>query len=496
MRICMLKQEELPKAMQLLWEVFAECTAPLYSPQGVEEFRSFIEIEHISKLYIQKQMFFWGAFENDVLLGVSAVYASGHISFLEVRPAYQNQGIENALFQNMQQFCAQKLGNMRMNVHAAPNAVIKYQSLGFQISANEQQQNGVRYVPMEYIIRAADIKAEIKKSHIGLMGGIILALVIVAIFVVVILSRAAQKGISDYKNRIETEDSRKDNSRTEIEDNRKDNSRTETEDNRKDNSRTKPEDNRKDNSRADSDDDEIDSIPAYLAENLSYSIDEKEYYKVESSDKTNVHMDIQYPQITGLEGDKAEEINKLLEDCAMDIADQLYLNPNEKVKEIIQDLDYPHLESKVRYKITYMSEDIISVVFEDEYFFGSIYAEFCDLRTRTINLKSGTVYEIKDIVNLDDDFMNAWYDSVKAAEPEATVIDLISLEEYKRVFEGEVVESRYTNAFYLKEDGIDIGLTYHYGKDGLIVRGWMEAPFTFDEIADYKSDSDLWRYVE
>ncbi|HIU76699.1 MAG TPA: GNAT family N-acetyltransferase [Candidatus Pelethocola excrementipullorum] len=190
MRICMLKQEELPKAIQLLWEVFAECTAPLYSPQGVEEFRSFIEIEHISKLYNQKQMFFWGAFENDELLGVSAVSTSGHISFLDVRPAHQNQGIENGLFQTMQQFCAQKLGNMRMNVRSAPNAVIKYQSLGFQISADEQQQNGVRYVPMEYIIQAADIKAEIKKSHIGLIGGIIVALVIMAIFVVVILSRA------------------------------------------------------------------------------------------------------------------------------------------------------------------------------------------------------------------------------------------------------------------------------------------------------------------
>lgn len=180
----------------------------------------------------------------------------------------------------------------------------------------------------------------------------------------------------------------------------------------------------------------------------------------------------------------------------MQSVEMMYLNPNEDMKEFLLQQGSELLASEVRYKVTYMSKDLISVVFEDLYFMGSVYSQYQDLRTVTINLKDGKLYEIKDIVKLNDEFMSAWLKSMKKEAPEERVVDLISLEDYKKVFEGEHVDNRYYNAFFLKDGGLEIGLSFHYGDGDLLSRGWMTAPFTNEEIAPYKTDSGLWKIVE
>lgn len=471
MNIRMLEQRDLLSAMHLVWDVFVENTAPLYSAEGVAEFQKFIKIDHITDLYNRREMYFWGAYEGNDLVGVGAMYKSGHVSLLDVGTRYHHQGIGRALFETMKQFCAQNLGLMRMTVNAAPNAVNYYQSYGFQMNAQEQTQNGIRYVPMDFLISLAEIQPQTKKSQTGLIIGVVALVAIVIIVALVIFGRfminVFNNEMNSFRYRDEWEDSWYDNDYD-----------------------------------YDYDDDYdetkygIEGIPVYEADDVSYSVDDELYYKDNYGSSVQMCMDIEYPQLTDLDSEHADKINKILEDCAMETANALYVNPTNEVKEFLLEQGQTYIGSEVRYKITYMSDDIICVVFDDHYFWGSIYAEFHDLRTRTINLKDGTVYEIKDIVNLDDAFMDAWYDSMKEEVPEATVTDDLSLDVFKKVFEGEFVENRYSNAFFLKDGGIEIGLSYHYGDDDTISRGWMTAPFTWDEIASYKKDNGLWKIVE
>ena len=43
MEIRQLRETEMEEALQLVWEVFCAFEAPVYSAQGVEEFRSFLQ---------------------------------------------------------------------------------------------------------------------------------------------------------------------------------------------------------------------------------------------------------------------------------------------------------------------------------------------------------------------------------------------------------------------------------------------------------------------
>jgi len=469
-----LEKVELLSAMHLVWDVFAEYTAPLYPPEGVAEFQSFIKIDNIMNLYDRQELILWGAFEGPEMLAVGALYRNGHIALLDVRGTYQNQGIGMAIFQTMKQYCAQTLRLMRMTVNAAPNAVAQYQKFGCQISAHEQIQNGIRYVPMEYMISPSEIQRNTKKPQAALIIGIVAAVLFLGSVVVILAATGWFNTVDNQPDDYTWNDewgSDWDNAF---------------------------EDDYGDGAQSDSGDDKlgIRSIKTYEASGLKYSIKDDSYYEEDTADSYEMCMDVQYPVIEGLNSEKSEEINQILRDCAMQTADSLYVNPSQEMKEYLMEQDYIYMGSEVRYKVTYMSEEIICVVFEDHYFWGNIYQEYGDLRTRTINLKDGTVYEIKDIIDLDDDFMDAWYKSMKEEAPDVDMTDLILLDDFKKIFEGEALEGRYYNAFFLCDGGLEIGLSYHYGDDDQISRGWMTAPFTFNEIAPYKSGNNFWKIVE
>lgn len=474
MSIRMLEQRELLSAMHLVWEVFAENTAPLYSPEGVAEFQRFIKIDHITELYNRREMYFWGAYEGTELRGVGAMYQNGHISLLDVKTVYHHQGIGRALFEAMKQFSTKNLGLTRLTVNSAPNAVDLYRSFGFYMNAQEQIQNGIRFVPMDYVISSTDIKQYNKKSHTGLIIGIVVAAVILLTIVAAIIFRYFVNFVNDRYDSYTYGDGWNDDSWDDDYDYYGDDD---------------------DYTYEEEDNSGIESIPVYEAADLSYTIETEDYFEEEYGTQVQMCMDIEYPQLNGLDSEHADEINQILKDCAMEMANTLYLNPSEEFKGYLLEQQYAYIGSQVRYKVTYMTEDIICVVFQDDYFTGTTSDRYYDLRTKTINLKEGTVYEIKDIVNLDDDFMDAWYTSMKAEAPYVTVTDLISLDDFKKVFEGEYEGDEYASAFFLKDGGLEIGLSYHYSDEENASVGWMTAPFTWDEIASYKTNSGMWKIV-
>ena len=57
MEIRILNQQEILPALHLVWEVFAEETAPRYTPEGVAEFQKFIKYENLLPMLLQAKYF-------------------------------------------------------------------------------------------------------------------------------------------------------------------------------------------------------------------------------------------------------------------------------------------------------------------------------------------------------------------------------------------------------------------------------------------------------
>lgn len=136
-----LTADELPSALSLIWDVFCEFDAPLYTEEGVRQFRKALNDGERNKT-----LNFYGAFDGDDLVGVIAVRKPQHIGFFFVRSDHHRCGIGKRLFETMRcDFTVQEF-----TVNASPYAVEVYKHLGFSATDAEQTENGLRYTPMKY----------------------------------------------------------------------------------------------------------------------------------------------------------------------------------------------------------------------------------------------------------------------------------------------------------------------------------------------------------
>lgn len=152
MEIRKLNRQEVRPALQLIWEVFLQDVAPVYTEEGIEEFRKTIEYETIFPMYMNEEIAMFGAFEGEELIGTISVKKIGHIFLFYVKSSCQGRGAGRQLFQAVYQHCANGLGVSRMTVNAAPDAVPKYMRMGMKPVMTEQQVKGMRYIPMEMAV--------------------------------------------------------------------------------------------------------------------------------------------------------------------------------------------------------------------------------------------------------------------------------------------------------------------------------------------------------
>ena len=142
MEIRKLTPDELPAALDLIWETFLQFEAPDYAAEGVQSFKAFLDDRStIATLE------FSGALDEGELLGVLAVnQGRRHICCFFVRAQRQKQGIGRKLWEYL-------LANSReecFTVHSSPYAVPVYHKLGFVDTGTEQVSDGIRYTPMKY----------------------------------------------------------------------------------------------------------------------------------------------------------------------------------------------------------------------------------------------------------------------------------------------------------------------------------------------------------
>ncbi|MEG2839243.1 MAG: GNAT family N-acetyltransferase [Lachnospiraceae bacterium] len=476
MEIRLLQQHEVRTALHLVWDVFAEYIAPTYTRVGVEEFRNFILYDKIMASKNRGELVLWGCFDGQELLGVSAMKNIGHINMLYVRTEYQRQGIGKQLFEKMKEYATQVIRIPKLTLYAAPSAVVVYEHMGLYATGPEQQHNGIRYIPMEFTILITENRpGELKKKNrtpiyiaIGvLVGSILLAIITLGVLTV------SHVGKSIYESRTAiTELPNRPGVGNKLEE-------------------LIPEENETDKTV----DEKITDYDAYKADGLSYDVTEETYAYSDQGKRTHIDYNVAYPQLENLEDGEMEQINTILKECAMETVNAQYLNPTEEMKESILKQQQAILASEVTYKITYMDQEFMSVVFQDHYFDGNQAEQYLTLRTRNINLKDGTLYHIEDIIDgtqMAGDYRNKIsekYDARNEAED-------ITKKQYATMLQGETIKD--TNLmgmadFFVTEDGIEVGVSYEYmtGETGTI--GWMTVPYDTNELKTYAKDSEFWK---
>lgn len=119
------------------------------SAASVQPFLATFRADAIAKLLADPAFFCLCAEGADGLLGVLTLHLAAdipaHVHHLFVHPAAQRRGLARALWQAAQ---GRLPAATAVTVNASEYAVPVYQRLGFVVSADVMERNGVRYVPM------------------------------------------------------------------------------------------------------------------------------------------------------------------------------------------------------------------------------------------------------------------------------------------------------------------------------------------------------------
>lgn len=481
MNVELLKERQLAPAVSYIREYRQEHSGP----DSPEQYELLLSDEAWMKRFHSGELIFFGCYENEMLLGTAVLDNTGHIIFLCVKKQWQNQDIEKMLFDRILQHCHLKLVRMQITVNAAQQDVHLYHALGLTPYSTKQSISGDIFVPLEYLITASSVHKQITEKPTGIMLVVILGICALAIGLLIVLGVQLQKQITHSKFYVIAKENRDTKTRNSL---RKDSA----------SSLSNPVNEEQNVSSPPAEDEQsLDDFNAYVASNLSYTIDEDSYIEQKSESDKEIDFHVLYPQIKSIDQNMEQEakVNSYIRDCAMNTADQIYLAPSEQAKELFEDTEtYNYFCSKVTYKITYMDENLISIVFQDHYFLGSLYAEFYDLRTVNINLNTGQFYLLPEILKTDYNFTEYWLSKMVAKEPDSQVLAELETEQFQKMLSGELGDNRYFTNFFVDDDGLGMSFTYHFrsSDDKRILRGWMSSTCPREEIAAYANDIDFW----
>lgn len=479
MEIRILNQQEILPALHLVWEVFAEETAPRYTPEGVAEFQKFIKYENLLPMLQSGGIIFFGAYEGPELTGTLALMSDGHIALFFVRKNWQRKGIGRMLFQSAYNFAAQRLGVRKLTVNSAPSAVEAYLHLGMQITGEEQTQNGITYVPMEVFVIPGLVQPVKKSKKPVILAAVIGACLLIAVGVAgFFLVRNVASMMEQSARSREAYDYFGDGGGYYDDggDFGNDSSQDDTEELTG-----------------------IDAIEEKIADDLSYELEE-DVYSENGEQNSTVMIDfyVNYPVISGMEDTQVQDaVNETIQKTAMQTVDEIYENPSTEIRDRVLQASTPALISYVEYKVCYASNDFISIVFGDNSYKGS--EEYYDpgLRTLNISLKDGAVYQVKDIVDLSGEFLNEWAQGMRDEADNEEFLSELDQDAMKSMLEGNSEDGAYVPNFFVCADGIEIGFDLNYPEGDANDLGyiWVTAPFELEELEAYQTDSEFWSMI-
>ena len=238
--------------------------------------------------------------------------------------------------------------------------------------------------------------------------------------------------------------------------------------------------------------DTVRDIPVYQAENLSYQVKEKTYAS-ESAPEKRFYTSFEgvYPEISGMKNARAEEkINKAIEDAARETERRFVTEPSMEVKKYMVS-KAPVVASKAEGRLTFATEDLISVVIEEKAIAGDQNRTRMALYSRVLDAKTGDIYTLSDVVKTDEAFCRMWKKKLQKAYPDLKLFDQTDEKALSEKFQkGEWhPENCLQSVFFLTKDKVEIGFSY-YRDDGK--NGYVTVDMTPQDLAHYQKDKTFW----
>ena len=146
--------KDVERALTLVNAVFSEFVAVEYSEQGRNTFASYLEnkLQEVSTDLNTGRKKMWGYYQGDEILGVIATQDTSHISLMFVDKAHHGRGIARQLFQTILEEVSENQSVTQITVNSSPYAVKAYESLGFVKTEEQQEKDGILFVPMKRLL--------------------------------------------------------------------------------------------------------------------------------------------------------------------------------------------------------------------------------------------------------------------------------------------------------------------------------------------------------
>ena len=143
-------EKDLQRALDLVNRVFSEFVAVDYSEQGRSTFESYLEgkLREVSASIKSGEKRIWAYCRENEILGVLATQGTSHISLMFVDKQYHKQGIARQLFDVALDWFKKNKDVKQITVNSSPYAVEAYEHLGFVKTDEQQEKDGIIYVPM------------------------------------------------------------------------------------------------------------------------------------------------------------------------------------------------------------------------------------------------------------------------------------------------------------------------------------------------------------
>jgi hypothetical protein len=210
-------------------------------------------------------------------------------------------------------------------------------------------------------------------------------------------------------------------------------------------------------------------------------------FEFEDAIFTSGNITVKYPRIVSLNDEvRREALNKLIADTALRDIEAI---KNEDIAEY-----------EIVYKVTYNTQEVISIRFDGySYYEGAAHpSQF--LYTVTLNVEKAETVTLPDLVQISEEFYKALTEGTytsegfdMSAEYEAAIKDMFLsgdpaywLDELKNADKpGHAVAS------YLTEDALAVSVPVPH-----VMGDHVEILLPFAELAGYKTDNHLWEVVD
>ncbi|MCM1047027.1 MAG: GNAT family N-acetyltransferase [Clostridiales bacterium] len=145
-------RDEWDDAMELAWKTFLRFEADCYTQEGIRNFEDFITDTTLHNMFIMGEYQMFVALDDKKIVGMITLRNSSHISLLFVDEKYHRKGIGRALILYLQKYLLSEMGIGKVTVNAAPYGVGFYHKLGFRDLRPEEERDGIKYTPMEFVL--------------------------------------------------------------------------------------------------------------------------------------------------------------------------------------------------------------------------------------------------------------------------------------------------------------------------------------------------------